>query len=408
MDRRQTLKAYQSAERHMQAGRYAKAQISCRQALEADPNHADAAHLMGALCVRESRPDLAIEWISRAIRQDPKPLYISNLGSILQSQHRFDDALNAFDKAIQLNPSDAQTWKKLGGVLIELKRHAEAALCYQRVLTFDPQDWDAAYRAGLQHHSAEEFEEALVFLNLANELGPNQTVVLKARAGTLQRLKRFDAALDDNQRANILDPANADTCNNIGACLQALGRDEEALKWFDRTDEILPNTAQILNNRALLLGQLQRFDEAFSLYDHMTAAGLNNAVTDWNRSHIELLTGNFESGWISREARWTKADPIPYPAFDRPMWLGKEPVEGKTILVHVDEGLGDTIQFARYLPMLSARGARVILVVESPAQKAAGRALRRFPVSSFPGRRSSGVRHALPNRQPSPGVRNAP
>jgi hypothetical protein len=121
-----------------------------------------------------------------------------------------------------------------------------------------------------------------------------------------------------------------------------------------------------------------------------------------------LLTGNFESGWISREARWTKADPIPYPAFDRPMWLGKEPVEGKTILVHVDEGLGDTIQFARYLPMLSARGARVILVVESPAQKAAGRALRRFPVSSFPGRRSSGVRHALPNRQPSPGVRNAP
>jgi hypothetical protein len=101
----------------------------------------------------------------------------------------------------------------------------------------------------------------------------------------------------------------------------------------------------------------------------MKAAGLNNAVTDWNRSHIELLTGNFESGWISREACWNKGGPIPYPAFDRPMWLGKEALEGKTILVHVDEGLGDTIQFARYVPMLAARGARVIMVVESPAQR---------------------------------------
>jgi protein O-GlcNAc transferase len=167
--------AYQSALRHMQVGRHAEAQMSCRQALQADPHHADAMHLMGALCVRNSQPDLAIEWICQAIRHDPKPLYISNLGSILQGQHRFDEALNAFDKAIQLDPNDGQTWKKLAGVLVDLKRHAEAALCYQRVLTFDPKDWDAAYRAGLQLRAAERCEEALVFLNLAGELDPNQS-----------------------------------------------------------------------------------------------------------------------------------------------------------------------------------------------------------------------------------------
>jgi hypothetical protein len=116
----------------------------------------------------------------------------------------------------------------------------------------------------------------------------------------------------------------------------------------------------------------------------MKAAGLNNAVTDWNRSQIELLTGNFKSGWTGREARWTKADPIPYPAFDRPMWLGKEPIEGKTVLVHVDEGLGDTIQFARYIPMLSARGARVILVVESQAQRLLARLSGVCECLSFP------------------------
>jgi Tfp pilus assembly protein PilF len=149
MDRRHTVETYQSGLRHMQAGRHAEAQMSCWQVLEADPGHADAMHLMAALCVRESQPDLAIEWICRAIRQDTKPLYISNLGSILQSQHRFDEALHAFDKAIQLDPSDVQTWKKLAGVLVDLKRPADASLCYQRALTFDPRDCDAAYRAGL-------------------------------------------------------------------------------------------------------------------------------------------------------------------------------------------------------------------------------------------------------------------
>jgi hypothetical protein len=81
---------------------------------------------------------------------------------------------------------------------------------------------------------------------------------------------------------------------------------------------------------------------------------------------LQMLTGNFEAGWAGRESRWLKTNPPPYPKFSQPMWLGDAPIEGKTILIHVDEGLGDTIQFARYVPMVAARGARVILVVERP------------------------------------------
>ena len=78
-----------------------------------------------------------------------------------------------------------------------------------------------------------------------------------------------------------------------------------------------------------------------------------------------MLTGNFEAGWAGREARWKiPALSLHYPKFSQPMWLGKEPIDGKTILINVDEGLGDTIQFARYVPMVAARGARVILAVQ--------------------------------------------
>jgi hypothetical protein len=95
------------------------------------------------------------------------------------------------------------------------------------------------------------------------------------------------------------------------------------------------------------------------------ALGLNNTVTEWNVSLAHLLTGNFEAGWTGHQAR-LKLPSAKYPKIPRPMWLGEEEIEGKTILIAADEGLGDTIQFARYLPMLAERGARVLLVVQDP------------------------------------------
>ncbi len=170
------------------------------------------------------------------------------------------------------------------------------------------------------------------------------------------------------QRAEALEAGNAATRNTIAASLMALGREQEALSWFESALQTLPRSTEILNNIAYLLGQLQRFDEAFALYREIEAQGLDDALTRWNLSLLQMLTGDFETGWAGREARWTKTDPIPYPRFGQPMWLGREPVDGKTVLVHVDEGLGDTIQFVRYVPMLAKRGARVILVVDRRLQ----------------------------------------
>jgi hypothetical protein len=93
----------------------------------------------------------------------------------------------------------------------------------------------------------------------------------------------------------------------------------------------------------------------------------DNAEAEWNISFLHLLTGNYEAGWAEREVRWkTQLCPAHYPSFSQPRWLGQDRLEGKTILIHSDEGLGDTIQFARYIPMLAAQGARVVLVVEKP------------------------------------------
>jgi tetratricopeptide (TPR) repeat protein len=348
---------------HLQAGRYLDAQICCQRALALDAGHTDTLHLMGLLHLQDEQYDFAIEWIARAIRQgSPKPVYLWSLGAALQKQGRYEEALKAFDKAVQLKPDDAELWRNLGEVLIDLDRPDEAILGFQHALTLNPRHWDAANKSGHLLYRLARFEDALAHFDLCDKLQPNRALTLQMRALALRSLNRLDEALAVNRRAHELDPADPDTCNNIGDVLLSLGRQDEAEKWFDKALKLKPDLVSALNNKAFVLTQLHRFDEAFAIYERLNGMGANTPMGDFNLSLLQMLTGNFEAGWAGREARW-KALPIVYPKISQPVWLGQESIEGKTILVHVDEGLGDCIQFARYLPMMAARGARVILVV---------------------------------------------
>jgi tetratricopeptide (TPR) repeat protein len=353
--------------RHKQAGRPLDAQMSCQQALALDPNHADTLHLLGQLSLDARQYDHALEWLTRAIRLDPKPEYLSSLGTALQRLDRHEEALKAFDKAVQLKPGDADLWKDLGSALAELKRTDEALLSFQHALKLKPDHWDAAYRAGFMLRELGRPEEALFYLDLVDRLQPNQQVVLEMRAIVLHSLKRYEEALADNKRAYKINPGNADTCNNIGATLQFLSRDEEALPWFDRAVALRPGHVLALLNKAASLLQTHRHDEAEATYRQVKAIDPDNPEPDWNLSLLYMLTGNFESGWTMREARWKRTNPGVYPKFLVPRWFGDRDIEGKTIVICADEGLGDTIQFARYVPMVAALGARVILVVDAPA-----------------------------------------
>jgi len=349
----------------MRAGQYLEAELSCQRALALNPDHADTLHLMGLLSLHTKQYDHAVEWISRAIRWEPKTVYLTSLGTALLAQGRREEALKAFDTAVQLKPDDADLWRNFGIALTELERPADAILSFQHAVRLNPRHWEAANRAALLLHQAERFEEALVYFDLCEELEPDRFQILYMRALTLQSLKRFEEALADNKRAHVLDPSSADTCNNAGNILRALGRNEEALEWFDRSLKLRPDFAATLGNKAVALCELRRFDEAFAAYHRAGIVDRSHAVAEWNSALLQLLTGNFSAGWAGREARWKiPAFSTAYPKLSQPMWLGAEPLAGKTILVCADEGLGDTIQFVRYVPMLAARDARVILMVQ--------------------------------------------
>ena len=359
---------YEAGFRHLRAGQYLEAQLCCRQALAADENHADTLHLMALLSFQANQYDHAVEWVTRALQQATKVEYLVTLGTVLHNQGRFEEAFKAFDKAVQLRLDAAALWNGRGNALLALERQADALQSFQHILTLDPHHWEAITKCALLLHQQGRFEDAVKHFDLANKLRPDHALTWQLRGHSLRSLRRFDEALLDTQRAYALDPRDAETCNSMGDILaQWPDRQEEALQWFDRTLELRPDFILALINRAHVLRQLHRFEEAAATYTRLKSLDPDNAEANMGFGHLHLLLGNFQPGWEGYEGRRKIASfSAAYPKFSQPSWTGAESIEGKTVVVHVDEGLGDTIQFARYIPMLAARGARVVLVVEPP------------------------------------------
>jgi tetratricopeptide (TPR) repeat protein len=262
------------------------------------------------------------------------------------------------------NKKSADIYRR-GQAHLDAGRHLEALQCYLKLVKIIPNSWDAAFGCGVLLFELKRYEEALSFLDRCHKQRSDHAPTLYMRARTLRMMRRFEEAIVVSEQAEALAPNDPDVFNNAGIILHCLCRDMDAVDRFDRAILLRPQFVDAITNRANSLVQLQRFTDALSSYAAAKSLAPDDTTIDWNVAYLKMVTGDFAAGWVGRESRWTKKTaPVPYPKFPTPMWLGQGPVAGKTILVYADEGLGDTIQFARYLPLLAAHGARVVLAAD--------------------------------------------
>lgn len=292
---------------------------------------------------------------------------LANLGALKLQQGRAEAALAFLDQALAIKPDLPGALGNRAGALRALGRADEALESVRRALALDPEFADGLNTEGLLLTELGLPEPALVPLDKAVRLQPGHPYFWNNHGVALSRLSRHEEALASFDRAVALAPGYVEALSNRAAALRALGRLPEALAACDRVLDIEPGHLDAKVNRGCVLRDLGRAGESLAVFREACALGPDHVEAHWSLALQLLAAGRWEEGWPLFEWRWRRPDFQPLAGrFDRPPWLGATPLAGKTLLVHYEQGLGDSLQMLRYLPLLAERGARVVLAIQKP------------------------------------------
>lgn len=374
------------------------------KSLEINPQNALAHHNLGKALHDQKQSRAALQSYDRAIslKPDIAEIYYDR-GIALQKLGQYDAALQSLDQAIALKPDYAEAYNQRGNVLHELKQDQDAIDSYDHAVALKTNDTNVWFNRGNALQALGQSEAALHSYDQAIAIEPDNAEAYSNRGSMLQSLGQNEAALQSYAKALAINPGCATTLNNRGTALRSLGHYEAALQSFEQAIAKDSGFFQAYSNRGIALRNLGRYEAALQNYDQAIAlnpgyaqvyTNRGNVLQDLGRheaalqSHYQagilldpadaeanfslglclLQSGDFENGWKSYEWR------LKHPKFgltlggngNKPRWTGAEDLQGKTLLLHSEQGMGDAMQFCRYAKLLANRGARVILEVPMP------------------------------------------
>lgn len=387
--------ALQQAMRLLQAGRSADAEHMLANLMQQFPDDGDVLALLGLALAQRNENQRADELLAKALGLNPGNLTARlNHAKVLTRLERWPDVAAATTAVLSQRPDHAEARRLRGQAFAELHRGAEAladldtvvtdniatlmmraklryaadragdaVADYGRIIALVPTHWEALNNRGIALEALQRYGDALSSYERAFALNPTNTSVLHNRAACLLTLQRHEEALPLFEHLIKVEPTNADNWNGHGAACASLLNLDSAIASFDKALALEPTSVRALTSRGTVLAAQGRTAEALVDYRRALSLDPGNATAHANLAFALLADGDLSEGFAEYE--WRRKDgPIHLTSrrFDKPEWQGED-IAGKTLLLHPEQGLGDILQFARFVPRLTANGAHVILEV---------------------------------------------
>jgi tetratricopeptide (TPR) repeat protein len=326
-----TKKIFAEATELYQQNRFDEAETLCEKIVKINPKDTDALHFLGVLCMRKNQSDRAVAFIKKAISLKPQALYYRNLAAVFGKQGKHGEAIAMYEKAIAHNPNYDDAYYSLGVTLKETGKINEAIVAYEKAIALNPNYADSYNNLGVALHELGKNEDAIVMFT----------------------------------KAIALNPQLVDAHNNLGVALREIGNTGDAIPMFAKAIDLNPEYGDAYNNVGMIFTDMEKTEDAMLMYEKAIALKPGYADAYWNKSLALLKLGNLDEGFELYEWRWQTKFRLPTKRhFQQPLWLGKESLQGKTILIYSEQGYGDTIQFCRYIAMVAKLGCNIIFEVE--------------------------------------------
>jgi tetratricopeptide (TPR) repeat protein len=336
-----------------------------RQVIAQDPRQAHAWHLLGALCLQSGRGAEAVELIGRAIAIDPtNPEFYNHLGAAYGALGEHDSAVTSLRRAVQLAPQSATAHYNLGTALRNQGKLEDAAASFRHAVAANPDSAETHFNLANTLRELNRLEEAEASYREALRVRPNYVKAMINLGNVLRDRERLAESVDVLRAAVNADPQYANAHLNLGTVLRDVGQYETALEHLRRAIALEPTSAEAHNNLGTVLQSLTDFGAAEECYEEALRLNPELADAHFSRATHRLRQGDLAGGFAEYEWRW-KCKSYSTRRFVEPRWDGSS-LDGRTILLHAEQGLGDTLQFVRYAANVKSRGGTVIVECQPP------------------------------------------
>jgi tetratricopeptide (TPR) repeat protein len=337
--------------------------VACYQrALRLKPDLAVAHNNLGNASRDQGNADEAAACCRRALALNSAYAEAhNNLGNALKDKGKLDEAVACYQRALQLKGDYAEAHNNLGIALKDQGKLDEAVACFCRAAHLKPAFPQAHYNLGIALKDQGKVNESVNCWHRALQLKPDYAEAHNNLGNALKEQGKLDEAVTCYRRALVLKPDYAEAHYNLGVTLSDQGKLAEAVACYRQALARQPDYAGAHNNLGVTLSDQGKLAEAAACYRQALARQPDYAEAHWNQSLLKLLTGNFERGWAEYEWRSKiKEQYFQQRHFSQPLWDG-QPLAGSTILLHAEQGLGDTIQFIRYAALVKERVGTVLV-----------------------------------------------